>query len=168
MIQINNNKLKELTKEDKYNAIILQIAEIIKGEKNLIANLANIVSILKYTFNKFLWVGFYFIDTDNKNELVLGPFQGKVACTRLKVGKGVCGTAVEKKETIIVKDVSKFPGHIFCDSDSKSEIVIPVFKNSNVIAVLDVDSGEISEFDEKDKKYLEILIKKITHIFYNE
>ena len=165
MIKIDNSKLKELTKEKKYIAIIPQIAELLKDEKNLIANLANIVSVLKYSFDKILWAGFYFLDIENNKELVLGPFQGKIACTRLKVGKGVCGTAVVKRETIIVKDVNKFPGHIFCDSDSKSEIVVPIFKKREVIAVLDIDSSELNQFDETDKKYLEKLIKKISHIF---
>ena len=165
MIKIDNSKLKELTKENIYIAIIPQIVELLKDEKNLIANLANIVSVLKYSFDKILWAGFYFLDIENNKELVLGPFQGKIACTRLKVGKGVCGTAVVKRETIIVKDVNKFPGHIFCDSDSKSEIVVPIFKKREVIAVLDIDSSELNQFDETDKKYLEKLIKKISHIF---
>jgi GAF domain-containing protein len=158
-------KIGNLSREEKYKTVIPQIVSLVKGESNKIANLANIVSVLKYTFDYYLWVGFYFIDDKNKNELVLGPFQGRVACTRLKSGKGVCGTSVEKKETLIVEDVSIFPGHIACDTESKSEIVIPVIKNGEVEAVLDVDSDRLSAFDQTDKKYLEELVKNITYIF---
>ena len=163
--KIDFESVKNLTKEDKYKAILPQVISLVEGEKNLIANLSNVVSVLKYTFEYYLWVGFYFIDSENESELVLGPFQGKVACTRLKVGKGVCGMAVEKKETIIVEDVEKFSGHIYCDTESKSEIVIPVIKNGRVIAVLDIDSDSLAAFDETDKKYLEEIIKKIMNIF---
>jgi GAF domain-containing protein len=159
---------ENLTKEEKYKTIIPQIASLIDGEENLIANLANTVSVLKHTFEYYLWVGFYFIDEKNKSELVLGPYQGKVACTRLKVGKGVCGTAAAEKKTVLVEDVNKFPGHIFCDADSKSEIVIPLFKNNEVTAVLDIDSGEYSAFDLIDKKYLEEIVKIITKNYSNE
>ncbi|MCX6163875.1 MAG: GAF domain-containing protein [Ignavibacteriae bacterium] len=142
-----------------------QIFYLFEGESNKIANLANLVSVLKYTFEYYLWIGFYFVDTENRTELVIGPYQGKVPCTRLKTGKGVCWTAVQKKETIVVEDVNDFQGHIACDSDAKSEIVVPVIKNDKVIAVLDIDSNIIASFDETDKKYLEELIKKITYIF---
>ena len=164
-VNIDFNKISDLTKEEKYKTVLPQIISLVKGEQNKIANLANVVSVLKYTFDYYLWAGFYFTDEENSEELVLGPFQGKIACTRLKMGKGVCGTAAEKMETIIVDDVDKFPGHIFCDSDSKSEIVIPVVKNGKAAAVLDIDSGIYSAFDDTDKKYLQELIKKIEYIF---
>lgn len=163
--EINFSSFNNLSKEEKYKAVLPQIYSLIEGEKNKIANLANLLSVLKYTFEQYLWVGFYFVDIENKTELVLGPFQGKVSCTRLKIDKGVCATAVQKKETIMVDDVYSFPGHIFCDSNSKSEIVVPVIKNEEVIAVLDVDSGSFAAFDETDKKYLEELIRKTTYIF---
>jgi L-methionine (R)-S-oxide reductase len=162
---IDFEKTADLPKEEKYKTLIPQIISLVKGESNKIANLANVVSVLKYTFDYYLWVGFYFVDDKNKNELILGPFQGKIACTRLKIGKGVCGTSAEKKETILVKDVSKFSGHVACDTASKSEIVIPVIKNGIVEAVLDVDSGSLAAFDETDKKLLEELVKQITYIF---
>lgn len=165
MNNIDFSGLQNLSKEEKYKTIIPQISSLVRGEKNLIANLANVVSVLKYTFEYYLWVGFYLIDRENKSELVVGPFQGKVACTRLKTGSGVCGTAVTRKETILVEDVNSFPGHIFCDADSKSEIVVPVMKNGEVIAVLDVDSGSYSAFDSEDKKYLEEIIGNIINIF---
>jgi L-methionine (R)-S-oxide reductase len=165
MSKINFSDFLNLSKEEKYKAILPQISSLIEGEKNLIANLANVVSALKYTFKYFLWVGFYFVDPIKKLEMVVGPYQGKVACTRLRVGKGVCGTVVEKKETILVADVNSFPGHVLCDADSKSEIVIPVIKNGEVIAVLDVDSDSLGAFDNTDKKYLEEIISKIKNIF---
>jgi GAF domain-containing protein len=165
MNKIDFSGLKNLSKEEKYKTIIPQISSLVQGEKNLIANLANVVSALKYTFDYYLWVGFYFVDSKNKSELVVGPFQGKVACTRLKTGSGVCGTAVAKKETILVEDVNNFPGHIFCDADSRSEIVVPVIKNGEVIAVLDIDSGLYSAFDKEDKKYLEEIISNVINIF---
>ncbi|HEY5533429.1 MAG TPA: GAF domain-containing protein [Ignavibacteria bacterium] len=151
-----------LSKEEKYIDIVPRIISLIEDEKDFIANVSNITSALKFSFNDFLWVGFYFKDGD---ELVLGPFQGKPACTRFVVGKGVCGTAALRKETIIVEDVNMFPGHIFCDSDSKSEIVIPVLKDGELKAVLDIDSGEYGSFDNTDKKHLEDLIFRISKIF---
>lgn len=163
--EIDLKKLVDLPKEEKYKAVLPQIISLVKGEENKIANLANIVSVLKYTFDYYSWVGFYFVDDAKKDELVLGPFQGKIACTRLKIGKGVCGTSADRKETVIVGDVNKFPGHVFCDTESKSEIVIPVVKNGKTIAVLDVDSASYSAFDETDKKYLGELIKQTEYIF---
>jgi L-methionine (R)-S-oxide reductase len=165
MNQIDFSGFENLSKEEKYKTIIPQISSLIEEEKNLIANLANTVSVLKYTFDYYLWVGFYFVDTENKSELVLGPYQGKVACTRLKTGRGVCGTAAEKKETILVEDVNSFPGHIFCDTDAKSEIVVPVVINKTVVAVLDIDSNIFSAFDKTDKKYLEEIIEKVKNKF---
>jgi GAF domain-containing protein len=123
----------------------------------LVANLGNIAAALKEQFN-WLWVGFYWIIED---ELVLGPFQGPVACTRIKKGRGVCGTSWEKEATIIVADVEKFPGHIACSSSSKSEIVLPVFKEGKILGVLDVDSSELAQFDEVDQLYLEKILAMI-------
>jgi GAF domain-containing protein len=154
-----------LSKEEKYIALIPQIKSLIEDENNFIANLANITSALKYSFEDFLWVGFYLKDEINKNEIVLGPFQGRVACTRMALGKGVCGASAQRKETIIVEDVDKFPGHIVCDSLSRSEIVIPVVKDGETVAVLDLDSDKPNNFDLTDKKYLEEIIKNIIHIF---
>jgi GAF domain-containing protein len=153
-----------LSKDDKYKELIPQILSLVKGETDFTANIANITSALKYSFNDFLWVGFYIYRKDSE-ELVLGPFQGKIACTRILMGKGVCGTAAFKKETVIVADVNKFPGHIFCDSDSKSEIVVPVLKNGELKGVLDIDSKEYDCFDETDKIYLEELVQKISNLF---
>jgi len=160
-LKINN----KLSKEEKYNLLLPQINALIEDEKNFIANIANITSVLKYTFDNLLWVGFYFTDRNNPDELVLGPFQGRVACTRIAVGKGVCGTSAEKRETIIVDDVDKFPGHIVCDSLSRSEIVVPIIKNNTVSGVLDIDSDVLNNFDETDKIHLEKLINNILHLF---
>ena len=142
------------TKQEQYEALIPQIAGLLQGETNLIANLANISAALKEQFN-WWWVGFYWIHED---ELVLGPFQGPVACTRIKKGRGVCGSTWEKGATIIVADVEKFPGHIACSSASKSEIVVPVFDKGNIVGVLDVDSAHLSDFDEIDQLYLEKIV----------
>jgi len=142
------------TKQEQYEALIPQIAGLLQGETNLIANLANISAALKEQFN-WWWVGFYWIHDE---ELVLGPFQGPVACTRIKKGRGVCGSTWEKGVTIIVDDVEKFPGHIACSSASKSEIVVPVFDKGNIVGVLDVDSAHLSDFDEIDQLYLEKIV----------
>jgi len=153
-----------LSKDESYRRLIPQIVSLIKNEKNLIANISNITSVLKQTFKDFLWTGFYFYDSKEDN-LVLGPFQGKVGCTRIAIGKGVCGTAASNKQTMIVGDVNKFPGHIYCDPDSKSEIVVPVLKDNELKALLDIDSGIYNCFDDVDKKYLEELANKISNIF---
>jgi GAF domain-containing protein len=145
------------TKEDQYKNLVPQIAAIIDGETDLIANLANIAAALKEQFD-WLWVGFYLV---KNNELVVGPFQGPVACTRIKKGKGVCGTSWEQEKTLIIEDVEHFPGHISCSSLSKSEIVVPVIKNNEVVAVLDCDSSLLDDFDETDKFYLEEIIAGI-------
>ncbi|HEY3252100.1 MAG TPA: GAF domain-containing protein [Ignavibacteria bacterium] len=145
---------KTLTKEEKYKSLIPQIRELVKDESDLTCNLAQICAALKYSMGGFFWVGFYFRRGD---ELVLGPFQGPVVCSRIKIPNGVCGAAASRKETIIVPDVNKFPGHIACSSESKSEIVIPIFYNDVVISVLDIDSDSYSNFDEVDKTYLEEL-----------
>lgn len=145
------------TKEEQYEGLLPQIKGLLEGEPDLIANLANVCAALKEQFNWF-WVGFYIVKND---ELVVGPFQGPVACTRIKKGRGVCGSSWAERKAIIVDDVEKFPGHIACSSLSKSEIVIPAFKNDEVIAVLDVDSIELKKFDATDEKYLTEIITLI-------
>ena len=147
--------LSSADKKAQYESLIPQIESLIAGETDLVANLANISAALRQAMN-FFWVGFYMVKED---QLVLGPFQGPIACTRINKGKGVCGTAWEKAETIIVPDVDAFAGHIACSSDSKSEIVVPIFKDGDVIGVLDVDSSELNTFDEVDQEYLERLMK---------
>jgi L-methionine (R)-S-oxide reductase len=146
------------TKEDQYKALVPQIKGLLEGETDLVANLANVAAALKEQFGWF-WVGFYMIKQD---ELVLGPFQGPVACTRIKKGRGVCGSSWAQEKTLIVPDVEKFPGHIACSSLSKSEIVVPLFSNDEVKGVLDVDSDELDQFDETDQKYLEEIVKLIS------
>lgn len=143
---------KNLTKLERYEQLIPQIKALIADEPDLTANLANICAAIKHSMDGFFWVGFYFV---KGGDLVLGPFQGPVACTRIKIPQGVCGACAEKKETIIVPDVDKFPGHIVCSSLSKSEIVVPLVKDGEVWGVLDADSDEYDKFDEDDKKYLE-------------
>ena len=142
------------TKEEQYQALIPQIKGLLEGEPDLIANLANIAAALKEQF-KWLWVGFYLVKND---ELVLGPFQGPVACTRIKKGRGVCGTSWKDEATLVVEDVEKFPGHIACSSLSRSEIVVPLFHKNVVVGVLDADSEDLSHFDKTDKKYLEEIV----------
>jgi L-methionine (R)-S-oxide reductase len=144
-------------KTEQYESLIPQINGLLEGEHDLIANLANVTGALKEQFGWF-WVGFYIV---KENELVLGPFQGPVACTRIRKGRGVCGTSWEKAETIIVPDVEKFPGHIACSSLSKSEIVVPLIRNNNVVAVLDVDSNEYDQFDTTDQFYLQTIVDLI-------
>ncbi|HEY0053974.1 MAG TPA: GAF domain-containing protein [Pedobacter sp.] len=148
------------SKQQKYQSLIPQIKALVIGEDDLIANLANIAAGLKEQFN-FLWVGFYLV---KNNQLVLGPFQGPVACTRIALGKGVCGSAWQKAQTIIVRDVNTFSGHIACSSLSKSEIVIPLILNGEVTGVLDVDSEFDAYFDETDKYYLEEIVKLLQDI----
>jgi GAF domain-containing protein len=138
------------TKHEQYEGVFPQIKALVDGEDDPVANLANVCAALKETFG-FFWVGFYLVKQD---ELVLGPFQGPVACTRIRKGKGVCGTCWEKEETILVPDVDSFPGHIACSSLSKSEIVVPLIKDRNVIGVLDVDSDRLNDFDETDAEHL--------------
>jgi L-methionine (R)-S-oxide reductase len=145
------------TKEEQYQALIPQIEGLLMGETDLVANLANVAAALKEQF-AWLWVGFYIV---KENELVLGPFQGPVACTRIRKGRGVCGTSWAEGATLIVPDVEKFPGHIACSSISRSEIVVPCFKDFEVVAVLDVDSEQSDFFDEIDKTYLEQIVALI-------
>ncbi len=145
------------TKLEQYQSLLPQIKGLLEGENDLVANLANSVAALKEQFGWF-WVGFYRV---KGNELVLGPFQGPVACTRIKKGKGVCGSSWEQAKTLIVPDVEKFPGHIACSSMSKSEIVVPVIRDGEVVAVLDVDSTDYDQFDAVDQQYLEQMIQMI-------
>jgi GAF domain-containing protein len=145
------------SKEEEYESLIPQIKGLLTGETDLVANMANVAAALKEQFQWF-WVGFYVV---KNGELVLAPFQGPVACTRIQKGRGVCGTAWQRAETLIVPDVAQFPGHIACNSLSKSEIVVPVTRNGEVVAVLDVDSEAYSLFDDTDKKYLEEIVALI-------
>lgn len=146
------------TKEEKYKSLLPQLEALVTGETDFMANLANIMAALKYSMDYF-WVGVYFV---KDKQLVLGPFQGPVACTRIIFGKGVCGKSLELKQTLIVEDVDKFPGHIACSAISKSEIVLPAFdKKGNVFLVLDVDSEQLANFDETDKIYLQQVVKII-------
>ena len=143
-------------KEEQYKLLVSQIASLIEGEKDIIAVMSNVVAAIHQTMG-FWWTGFYRV---NDEELVLGPFQGPVACMHIPYGKGVCGTAWQRAETIIVPDVEQFPGHIACSSESKSEIVVPVFGNDGkVMAVLDIDSERLATFDDIDRKYLEDICK---------
>lgn len=139
------------TKKQQYESLIPQIKGLLEGEPDLIANLANVAAALKEQFGWF-WVGFYLVKND---ELVLGPFQGPVACTRIRKGRGVCGSSWAQKQTLVVADVEKFPGHIACSSASRSEIVVPVIRDNEVVAVLDVDSEHLNHFDTVDKAFLE-------------
>jgi GAF domain-containing protein len=142
------------SKAETYEALIPQIEALIADEADLYANLANVAAALREAFG-FFWVGFYLVKGD---QLVLGPFQGPIACTRINFGKGVCGTAWKEAKTQLVPDVDAFPGHIACSSASKSEIVVPVFNQNEVVMVLDVDSDQLADFDETDQKYLEQLM----------
>ena len=153
-----------LPKTEVYAALLPQLHALVEGENDTIANLANIVAALKEAFG-FFWIGFYFVKQENDQEvLVLGPFQGPVACTRIGFGKGVCGAAWKERKTFVVPDVDQFPGHIACSSLSRSEIVVPVFVNQKVAGVLDIDSTELSTFDQDDAKALEEVAKLISKI----
>lgn len=145
-------------RQEIYETLIPQIKALIQCESDQIANMANLTAALKQAFG-FFWVGFYLVKND---ELVLGPFQGPIACTRIKKGRGVCGTAWLKKETILVPDVEEFPGHIACSSDSKSEVVIPLIRDAEVIAVLDIDSDKPDDFSMIDVEYLEKIVKMLS------
>ncbi len=146
------------SRETLYVQILPQIKSVVEGERDVIANLANVTAVLKETF-EFLWVGFYLV---KDKDLVLGPFQGPLACTRIGFGKGVCGTAWKEKKTIIVPDVEKFPGHIACSSKSRSEIVVPLFDSEkNIWAVLDLDSEKLSDFSEIDERNLVKILKMV-------
>lgn len=143
----------EADRATRYQELLPQLSALIESESDLIANLANTAAVLREAFG-FFWVGFYLVKSD---ELVLGPFQGPLACTRIRKGKGVCGSSWERAQTLLVPDVDAFPGHIACSSASRSEIVVPVLVNKNVVAVLDVDSDQLNDFSETDQRYLEEL-----------
>lgn len=150
----------DVSKAEKYEQLLPQIKALVDSEQNLTANLANITAALKETFD-FWWVGFYLAEG---NELVLGPFQGPVACTRIASGKGVCGAAFSEKKTMLVPDVDQFPGHIACSAVSRSEIVVPVIRDGQVTMVLDIDSDKLNDFDATDQKHLEALAKIISQL----
>ena len=151
--------LQQGNKAEQYQSLIPQIQAIVADESDVIANLANICAALKQQFNWF-WIGFYLV---KDNELVLGPFQGPIACTRIGKGRGVCGTAWQQQKVMIVPDVEQFPGHIACNSDSKSEIVLPVMKQNKCVAVLDIDSDTLDSFDEVDAEYLKQIVAIVEH-----
>lgn len=151
--------LQQGNKAEQYQSLIPQIQAIVADESDVIANLANICAALKQQFNWF-WIGFYLV---KDNELVLGPFQGPIACTRIAKGRGVCGTAWQQQNVMIVPDVEQFPGHIACSSDSKSEIVLPVMKQNKCVAVLDIDSDALDSFDEVDAEYLKQIVAIVEH-----
>ena len=147
-------------KEQKYGQLVKEATALLDGENDLIANMANLAALIHETMG-FWWTGFYIVRkrADDNEQLVLGPFQGPIACTRIALGRGVCGTSWQRRETIVVPDVEKFPGHIACSSESRSEIVVPVFDGDKVSAVLDIDSRYLSTFDETDAHYLEQIVK---------
>ncbi|ENX23600.1 GAF domain-containing protein [Acinetobacter vivianii] len=149
--------LQQGHKVEQYQSILPQIQAIVEDESDVIANLGNICAALKQQFGWF-WIGFYLV---KGNELVLGPFQGPIACTRIAKGRGVCGSAWQQQQVIVVPDVDQFPGHIACSSDSKSEIVLPIMKNGECVGVLDIDSDELNQFDEIDAEYLKQLMSVI-------
>ena len=147
----------EGTKDERYRALLPQVEALLEGEPDMTARMANMVAALHETFH-FWWTGFYRVVGD---ELVLGPFQGPIACTRIRRGRGVCGTAWERQETQVVPDVEQFPGHIACSSASRSEIVVPVFADGRVVAVLDIDSEHLATFDDTDRRWLERMAERI-------
>jgi GAF domain-containing protein len=149
--------IQSTDKAEQYQSLLPQIEALLYGETDLVANMANVCAALKEQF-KWFWVGFYLV---KNGELVLGPFQGPVACTRIGLGKGVCGAAWQQSKTLIVPDVDAFPGHIACSSLSRSEIVLPIFKNGEVVGVLDVDSENLSAYDEIDAQYLQQVVQLI-------
>ncbi len=149
---------KNLPQQEIYESLLQQLNSLINPDEPLISNLANVTAALKDTFEKISWVGFYLL---KDRKLFLGPFQGKVACTVIEIGKGVCGISAARKESIIVNDVDQFTGHIVCDNSSRSEIVIPLIKDEKIFGVLDLDSYQLSAFNETDKYYLEILCKTL-------
>ena len=150
---------KNLSDVEIYKALVIQIESLLNSDEPLISNLSNVTAVLKSSFDKISWVGFYLL---KGNKLFLGPFQGKIACTVIEIGNGVCGTATKNKETIVVDDVNLFPGHIACDSSSRSEIVVPLMKNEIIFGVLDLDSHEYASFNKDDKFYLERICGVIT------
>jgi L-methionine (R)-S-oxide reductase len=159
---MNTIRITGTARKAQYEELLPQLLSLVQGEFDVIAVLASVTAALKSAFLDFSWIGFYLL---KGNELVVGPFQGKVACLRIRKGEGVCGASVERKQTIIVPDVSKFPGHIYCDPDSKSEIVVPLLKKDDVFGVLDIDSAFLECFSETDKKYLEQIAEIIIEKF---
>lgn len=155
------NISRSLTKKEQYAQLIPQLQALVAGEPSLVANLANVAAALRQTFG-FFWVGFYLVD---KDELVLGPFQGDIACTRIAFGKGVCGAAWQQKQSLVVPNVNEFPGHIACSSASESEIVIPIITKDKVVAVLDVDQDYLDAFDAEDRQGLEKVVGILTPLF---
>jgi GAF domain-containing protein len=153
--------ISRTTRADKYKELLPQIKGLVTGESDLIANLANIMAALKSSLG-FLWIGIYLVKDE---ELVLGPFQGPVACTRIQKGNGVSGTVWQEKRTIIVADVDKFPGHIICSSESRSEIVLPILKDNEVAMIMDLDSSSLNDFDTIDEKYLQEIVTIIEGLF---
>ncbi|MGA7721271.1 MAG: GAF domain-containing protein [Ignavibacteriaceae bacterium] len=152
---------KNLMLDKLYAMLIEQVKSLLNKNDNWLSNLSNLTAVLKQTFDKISWIGFYLYDGE---KLYLGPFQGKLACSYIELGKGVCGTSAQKRETVIVPDVNKFPGHIICDADSKSEIVIPIIKDGSLFGVLDIDSYFINSFNEFDKKYLEVIVEYLISV----
>ena len=152
--------MTDTEKEQKYGQLIKEAAALLDGENDVIANMANLAALIHETMG-FWWTGFYIVRAgkDGAEQLVLGPFQGPIACTRIAFGRGVCGTSWQRRETVVVPDVEKFPGHIACSSESRSEIVVPVFNGENVTAVLDIDSRYLNTFDDTDTRYLEQIVK---------
>ena len=150
-------------KRERYEELLPQLEALVAGENDIVADMANVSAALKSAFTQFSWVGFYRME---KGELVLGPFQGKVACVRITVGKGVCGTAAKERRTIIVPNVDEFPGHIACDPDSRSEIVVPLSYAGDLFGVLDIDSAQLHSFDQTDGIYLEKIAEMIARIFH--
>lgn len=152
-------------KDARYSELAAQIAAVTLGEGNLTSRMATTACLLHFAFDAFLWTGFYLVDPEKANELVVGPYQGTMGCLRIPFGQGVCGTVAQRQKTVIVADVNSFPGHIACDTASQSEIVVPVFDgNGNLIAVLDVDSAAPSAFDEIDAKWLEKIVGEVFSI----
>lgn len=156
---------KELNLEEQYVLLENQIFSLLESNDKLISKLANFCAALKQSFEKISWVGFYFFDGE---KLFLGPFQGKVACTNIMIGNGVCGTAAKERKTIVVPNVNDFPGHIFCDAESKSEIVVPIVKDGALLAVLDVDSTELDSFNRIDQIYLQRLCSYLADKIFNK
>ena len=152
---------RNLPLDKQYITLIGQLKSLLDKNDNWLSSLSNLAAVLKQAFAKISWAGFYLFDG---KKLYLGPFQGKLACTNIEPGKGVCGTAAIKKETIVVPDVNEFPGHIFCDADSKSEIVVPILKDGSLFGVLDLDSSSYNSFNEVDKKYLEEIVEYLMSV----
>ena len=149
-----------MDKNENYQLLLAQVRAIVKDETDAVANMANVAALIQETF-RFWWTGFYRVVD---NQLVLGPFQGPVACTRIGFGKGVCGTSWKEKQTIVVEDVEQFPGHIACSSESRSEIVVPLYKGDEVIGVLDIDSEKLATFDTTDKEWLEQIAEVVQSV----